>query len=389
MVRYKKYVAASQHFGASNAIAPVIAELLNLNKEVIILAHNQAEIKFKEPRWNFDFKTTNQYDVSNELSAFNSQSMKKILDKAKPDFVLTGSSTERTFNGLEKSLILSTNEMNIPNAMVVDGWPDSEYRFNDYTNEGNLIIPGKVFVVDKQHKDLIIEQGIPSNIIKITGNPSFDEDRRQYEFLTENQLTNIKKQVGVEQNQKLIFYSGNAFKSHSEQETRGYWDYDNIIAINRTLKQNLDLDLKVIIRLHNRMIDDEPETVKEIEQYLSDEGDSHLTINYEKAPSNKELAFACDIFVTPFSTDGVTAAICNKLVLSLQGRDKNRLVTNDVGITYRVEGRIDSDKGVSYPSLSGIVNKLVKETSYVKELCPNLQDFIPDGKSVERILAEI
>lgn len=363
----KKYIVSAQRFGAANAIIPVAEELRKKGNDVIFLAHNQAEVKCKE--LGVKYKTTNHYGVPNHLSYFNIDSMRKILESESPDYVLTGSSTEREWNGLEKSVILASQQMGIPNTMVVDLHPEAEIRFIDYTTK-SLIIPEKVCVIDKEGKRLVVEQGIPNENVFVTGNPYFDMSLKEYVGLGRRWRNDIRNQVRVKKNQSFMFYVGNAFK----EENNGYNDYDNICALDEMLN-NLNVDLKVAIRLHGRMPDKE---IREIKNYINKKNNINLSLLSGDIPSNRHLVFASDIVATATSTDGVTGAVVGKPVLSMMRGSKGGIFfTNEIGVTYMVN---------DYSSLPRIVQNLINDPSYKYKLCPNLQSFCPEGKAIKKII---
>jgi hypothetical protein len=364
----KKYLVAAQHFGAANATIPVAKELRKCGDEVVYLAHNQAEIKCKELR--FLYETSTDYGVSDELASFDVDSMGNVLEAVSPDCVLTGSSTERKRNGLEKSLILASQRRGIPTVMVVDLWPETDIRFKDYFNPESLIIPGKVCVIDDEGKRLVTAEGVPADKVFVTGNPYFDMGLKEYQGFGDGWKTDVRSRVGMNAYRPLMFYAGNA----SREEEGDFCDFDNIRAINEMLKSS-SFDLSVGVRLHGRM---PVEEVGEISSYLAENGDSNLTLLPGDNPSNRHLVFASDIIATPTSTDGVTAASVGKPVLSMTGTEKrNFFFPSSIGVAHRVE---------NYLQLSQIVSRLLGDSSYKYTLCPNLRSFVPDGKAVERIL---
>ena len=371
----KKILVAAQHFGVTNATTPVVKELINQAYNVTVLAHNQAEKGY--PNKGVACETTENYGVKNELSNFSEENMYGILEKISPDYILTGSSTEREQNGLEKSLIMAANkkDIQIPTAMLVDMWDEAELRFKDY-NSGDLIIPNKVFVIDDYHKKLVAEQGIPESNIYITGNPDFDDTIKQARNFTEGKKEEIVNKFGGLETPFILGYIGNAFKSHSEQEGRGYWDLDNFKALNEILKQNKDLT--ILSTIHGRMPDEEKE---EIKKYIENANPRLKFLEQGDGFGQTDLIYMADIVATPFSTDGIKASIIGKPVLSMQGKDKiDKLATNKDGITYRLE---------NYEKLGKIINNILNNKNSFYELCPNLESFKPDGKSVEKIVALI
>ena len=373
-MKNKKILVAAQHFGATNATAPVVKELIKRNYDVTVLAHNQAEKGY--PNKDIQCETTEKYRVKNELSNFSKEKMYKILEKISPDYILTGSSTEREHNGLEKSLIIAGNEMKISTSMLVDMWGEAEFRFKDY-DKGNLIIPNKVFVIDDYHKKLVGEQGIPQSNIYVTGNPDFDDTLKQAEEFTYVQRNSTLARFGEINTPFVLGYIGNAFKIHSEQEGRGYWDLDNFKALNKSLDKNKDVT--ILSTIHGRMPEEEKQEVKDFLKKYGNE--RFIFLEQGGGFAQTDLIYISDIVATPFSTDGIKAAIIGKPVISMQGKEnKERLVTNSYGITYRID---------DYTQLDKVIESTLKDKNNFYKLCPNLEGFEPDGKSVERIIEQI
>lgn len=256
--------------------------------------------------------------------------------------------------------------------MLIDMWGEADLRFKDY-NSNSLIVPNKVFVIDEYHKGLIHKQGIPEEKIYVTGNPDFDDTLNQAKNFSEERKNETINKFNRLDTKYLLGYIGNAFKIHSEQEGRGYWDLDNIKTLNEIL--NYNSNLSIFATIHGRMPDNEKDEIKD---YLKNVNTRFKFLEQGNGFSQTDLIYLSDIVATPFSTDGIKAAIIGKPVLSMQGQDKlDKFATNNYGITYRVN---------NYNNLGFIVESILKNKENFYDLCPNLKGFKPDGKSVERIL---
>ena len=368
----KKVLVAAQHYGATNATVPVIRGLRERGHEVVVLGHNQAESGY--PNKGIGCETSEAYGVPNELSQFTPGSGRNLLDTISPDLVFTGSSTERGYFGFENSLILAANQRGTPNAMVVDMWAESDIRFRPY--HGEPFVPGKVFVLDESHKSSIEAQGVPASQIYVTGNPAFEDFARSAMAVTPERKEEIIERLGGLSTKFVLGYIGNASKKDSISENRGYWDLDNIRRLNEALPEIPELT--VFATLHGRMPKEE---VAEIDTYLANNGNERFIRFVQGEIKQTDLIYVSDVIATPFSTDGVNAAIAGIPVLSMQGDDLvDRLGTNNAGVTYRV--RSQDDMGNLITGILG--NKRQREV-----LFPNLESFIPDGTATSKIIGEL
>lgn len=93
----------------------------------------------------------------------------RILDKYNPDVVLSGRSIKRT--SAERLFIICSRARGIPTVAIVDDWYD--YRENFCDEQNNLThLPDIVCCPDDQAKREAIADGLPREILKVTGSPA-------------------------------------------------------------------------------------------------------------------------------------------------------------------------------------------------------------------------
>lgn len=365
----QRYLVTSQHYGAANATIPVIAELLKRGKEEIPLASEQSEKKYEQE--GFDYKTMEDYGFSKEPRTISKGGLIKILKVERPDMIIVGSSTETQFNGIEKSAILAAINLNVPVLSLLDFWGDYELRYKD-VKAGNRVYPDKIAVPDKYAWDKMKQAGFPNAILAITGNPAYEMFVKNSKLKKRGrQIKRIDLGFGSEFG---ILYIGNAFEH--ERGRHGYWDLDNIKIINNALKNGPNLNTTITITLHERT---PKESRDKIELFLKLVKDKRLKYINKDIPT-KDYLSASDMILTPFSTEGINAALIGKPVFSMQPNCKEqRLITNELGVTFL----IDSEEKF-LPALKSIINN----PNQIYSLCPGLKNFAPERGCVEKIIRE-
>ena len=122
---HEKYLMAFQHYGASNTVLPIAKKMLG--KEVLIIPHDQAENKIKEPRWQglFNCKTTDYWGIENNLhwvldTAFKEDDQRTRLGNSAANMAI--------LRHIALNLIKSdkTAKIGIKNRRLKAGW-DDEY----------------------------------------------------------------------------------------------------------------------------------------------------------------------------------------------------------------------------------------------------------------------
>ena len=82
---------------------------------------------------------------------------------------------------LEKNLIYHLKKINVPIISPIDTWNFFKFRFSpvekEKLGEELSFLPDFVLVVDSYAKEQAIKEGIPEEIIVITGNPHFENLR--------------------------------------------------------------------------------------------------------------------------------------------------------------------------------------------------------------------
>ncbi|MBT5023078.1 hypothetical protein HOK51_08190 [Candidatus Woesearchaeota archaeon] len=369
-----KVLATSWHPGGMNAIAPVIKLLQEKNLiELVVMSHNFSE-KILDSH-NIPYKTIQDYDIT-QVSVEN---MKQILDTEKPDLVFTGTSVQENKKDIafEQTIIKAAKEKKMTTLAVLDFWGQYSERFGKLEPQDEFtILPDTLAIMDEYAKKDLIEREFPSDLLKITGNPFFDNIENYALNFSETDKQNIRKKIGLEQN-VLLFYAANAWKQNIEKF--GYWDLENIIIIDNALESvpaNLKEKTGVCVKLHPRC---PSEDLEEIQTYI------HNSKNNIKLVSNMnshDLILSTNITFTPSSTAAIEAIYMNKPAASIQPGLKCQdylsiLTKNDI-----------APVGYTVDDCKALVRRVITDSNYREhELREKASRFRTDGKATERVTA--
>ncbi|MDO0825372.1 hypothetical protein [Desulfosporosinus nitroreducens] len=98
------------------------------------------------------------------------QTIQSMLLENKLLGLVTGTSWS---NKLELKVIAACKEARIPTISILDYWSNYQARFKD--DLGNFIYPDTYIVMDELAAKEAIQEGVPSNILKVLGHPGLDK----------------------------------------------------------------------------------------------------------------------------------------------------------------------------------------------------------------------
>jgi hypothetical protein len=348
----------------------VIKKLVDDSKvDLAVLGHGYSEERFRDQ--DIDYKTIRDYRVP----GIGPYSLGHILRETSADLVLVGQSSQTAKDHLivEQSAILAARELGIPAISVSDYWLNRRSFFSDFYDADRALkyLPGCITVIDDLHKELIVAEGFPEDLIVVTGNPHLDNLNRKSACFTREDCDNFRERIGLGQ-EVLFFYAGNSWL----KETQGYSDLDNIRLINSAI-QSLPLDAAqrsgLVVKLHPRT----PEELKtEIENYMADFQQFERIV---QDIDSQDLVLATDLTITPFSTLGVEAVCMGKPMISMQ---PNLLGPNH--LSFLTDGGLVPG-GYSDDDCIKLVRDAYGSKSHRAQLVDAAKDFRVDGHATERV----
>ncbi len=358
-------LATAWHPGSANAIAPVIKRLEE-NVEITTIAQEYSQDVFDD--CNVPYETPDSYGVQ-DVSA---DSITEVVEQESPNIVLTGTSSqsERKRYVIEQTTTKAANDLGIPTLAVLDFWGNYKSRFSDrYDEDGDFeYLPDKVAVMDEIAEQAMIESGVNSERIVVTGNPYFDELSDLEESFTEEDLANVRNDEGVRTDSYMaLFASQPLIKDEADV---GYSQIDALEELLKAAEGHSEHDLSVLVKSHPR---GDIAKLREVSQDFDVE--TAFTEDYDI----RDLILASDSVFSMFSTVLVEASYLGNPAISLQPglSTEDPLITNELDVTLPVYGEGE---------VSDVLEGLLSDENYFQERAPNQELFGTDGQATDRVL---
>lgn len=224
-------LASAQDPGGAQAIIPILKELIARGNTVRAIVSGPAEKLFAE------------HDILLEKgSDVLEKGLGEMVSAYAPAVYLAG--TSGAYDSIDKQ-ILRVLPKDTRSIYVVDFWNNYALRFS---REGKDLahLPNTICAIDEGMKQGMIEEGIPSERIVVTGNPYF-------EHFTEG-ITNDHESFG-----RLLFIS------QPVSGLSGFEDYNELLVLERVQEvlSHLPEEYSLVIRKHPQ------ESAEKFTSYLS------------------------------------------------------------------------------------------------------------------------
>lgn len=322
--RLLKIIAGCQDPGGYNAILPIVKELRIRGYNVEFLASGYSARIIRKMNVVFS-KTLKQ----------NFASIEKSFVKTKPNVVLIGTSLGYS---LENVLVMLAQKYNVPSIAVLDSWVSYSKRFSGLSSgEKFRYLPNIVCVMDDIAKNEMINEGIPPDRIRVTGNPYFDNFREEIMvYLSEK--SNFLKDKGLASDVLIVsFFSQSIDKSFGSNNKNpnflGYTQFDAFRLLINTLseiKKNKELKIALIVRPHPKEESDSYDFFK------NETNDISLIIDNDN--EHRKVLAISDIICGMFSSILIEAYMFGKKIISIQPNlsKSNPFVLSRLGIVNTI-----------------------------------------------------
>jgi hypothetical protein len=238
---------------------------------------------------SYDFANGFEVDVSLPAGTASQE-----INKFNPTFVFCGTSYS---SKIELDFISAAKEKKILTASFVDHWTSFLIRFE---NQGELIFPDRILVIDERAKDLAISEGLPEDRIFIFGNPYYDYLKQWKPLLTKKDFC---KSIGISQVEKpLIVYAPDPLSNVGGITKFGFDEIEATRELTKFLKSR-SLDLIFIFKPHPNQKMEKITNVSENMLTLDSEVDSNTLMYYS------------DMVIGFFSNFLIEASMMNKKIL--------------------------------------------------------------------------
>jgi len=327
-----KVLATSFDQGGVNAISPVIRKLSSIGIDVVTIGQGKGERFFKNQK--ISYKTLKYYG----LNEINLDSMEKILKKEKPDLVLTGTSPPRENYGpitIDQTAILTARLKGIRSVSVLDMWGEYIERFSGINNTQRLkFLPNKIAIMDEVAQKAMVREGIPKELLVVTGNPYFDRHKEiRKRFRIPEDKERIHKDLGIPKGNYVILFVSQPIKANHPPNEFGYNEETvlrELLEASKNIKDKLP-PFTILVKGH-------PDKEKENLEPIISEYKDDLSIILNKDYDIKLVILASDVLVTMTSTAAVEAAYLSSTIpiISLQPglKGEDKLITNSLGLSH-------------------------------------------------------
>jgi hypothetical protein len=236
----------------------------------------------------------NEFDVDVTIleTGFDS-----LIDNYKPDIIFTATSYK---SDIEKKFLQIASLRNIKTISFVDHWTSIVERFQ-YQNV--IYLPSVLQVIDNRAKEIAVQQGLPTDIIEIVGNP-YHERLKNWKP-TQSKISFLKE-IGINENQsKLVVYAPDPLSNVNGKDSFGF---DEIMATNKLVElfQNNNIpNCIVLIKTHPN------QNIQLIQEAILNQ--SAFVLLPESISANSTIYFA-DVILGFFSSFLLEANILNKTI---------------------------------------------------------------------------
>jgi len=282
--------------------AKYISYILNKldKKQYICLASNISSKVFDD--FNIDYKLE-FYDIG-----FKTISL-----------IITGTCLD---NGLDKELLKIGKQNNIKTISIIEHWSLYKKRFE---LNGQYKFPDIIFVNDEIAQQEAINDGIDKSILKVVGNPVFENIQKQ-DCNIEDKIK-WKQNLQLDNNKNIITFISEEYKKDFPKGSKEYAGFDEFEVIDDIIK-SLDDNMILIIKLH-------PAEDKSKYNYLERYQNVKMIV---KTDIDKLILFS-DTFIGMGSMLLLEASFLRDSVYSYRPNEKIEFIGNKNGMTIKVSNR--------------------------------------------------
>ena len=231
-----KITAISGDVGGQKALIPVLRLMEQREIDFFVIAHRGLE-KF------FPDKTVS-------ASAGQNNSNHELPDDT--DLVIFTTSVKDSF---PLEFAKSAKEKGIPVACLLDNWMNYRKRLEV---DGEMLIPDRYFIMDKKAFQGAVKDGIPKEILEITGHPALTDNIAELKVFCNNKTlkSSILRELGVAENKLLLLFVSEPAEldqgsDSSSPSFRGYTE-KTVLQDLCTILQNHSSNICLALQPHPR-----------------------------------------------------------------------------------------------------------------------------------------
>lgn len=242
----------SNNSGGVNALFPVIRTLKEENKWNIISVTS---------KFGKDMHKKNKIPYIEMDNRFSDEKyIDKFLGWLSPKILVTGSSLRSTENGNAENYFRRAAKIRKTCSIsIIDNWKNYRHRFSSNKDESLDCLPDVICTMDDFSKKQMILDGIPEDLIEVTGQPYFKKLYSVVDKLKTMDTLRKRRAYGIGKDDFVVTYISEPiseeFNDFEHISTLKFNEYDVIRDIVKIMESDFHdekISSLVIIRLHPR-----------------------------------------------------------------------------------------------------------------------------------------
>ena len=245
----KRILCFAREAGGAEALAPVIKNL-RCSYHVLLLAKDFAKQAFLARNLEQETYPTHSDEV---LAALLRDHWQGLM----PDVVLTSATSLPWSDMTERLLWLWARQHSIPSIAVIDQWQNYWLRFSGCKPDERLAyLPTRITTLDELARREMINEGIPQELIVVTGQPALDALFDEKKAFTLSDRKAVREKAGVRSDSFLVVFASDAFR-RDFGDSLGYTEDSTLVFLVETLSAIVDetgIKLHLVVKLHPQNI---------------------------------------------------------------------------------------------------------------------------------------
>lgn len=237
------------------------------------------------------------------------------------DTVFLGTSHPASSDYFELNCLKQAKQKNIHTISFVDHWVNFKLRFTDAA--GAIIYPNEIWVVDERAKQLAMEEGLPAEIIKITGNPYHHYLKNQWKPSWKDK--SYFSALGITPNAFHIVFAPDPLSLRNMKEKVGFSEEEALQDILEVIADFKDENICLLVKCHPL----QPAEI--LEKKINKAGLPNVFLI--KTADSLELISASDVVIGFYSNFLLDAkALGKNVVRYYPGNDEADLLIHDESV---------------------------------------------------------
>ena len=370
MYHIKKILFFSRDPGGANCIIPLYKRIeADKNIQPHLYCRDFACQKYREKSLSFK-------NINRELNHITPRSIENFLKRKRPNLIITATSSD---DNTERFFWRAARKLNIKTLAILDQWMNYKDRFSDDYREypkdkKHLNIPDIICVMDEYAKGEMVGQGFPSENIKVTGQPYFEEISKEIERFNHKKKKKIRKSFNIEDGLLLISFASEPIIENNPKDPLkyGYTELTILESLLKALKKNIDKTgrkIALIIKLHPKNIDGIFDNL--IKKYSFG---TRAKIIVNKTLPPRDLILSSDFVLGMSSMFLIEAAILKKPIMSIQIglKGEDPFVLSRIGRTKTVRDQKTLDNELQEFIKSKNFKQYLIKFKYIKNSTANI-----------------